>query len=184
MKKLALVGILSVLGLGCGDDDGGGRTGADSGLTLMDSGTITLPDTGTPMTMDSGTTSCPPEQIPAVEAAACTMQQIMDLQTAAGMGDAALEAWFDANAECGACALQGIYSCATMNGCDDEWGNVVCCLESACSTAATQDEFNACANAAQNTGGSCEAQATAFYSTCTGGLPMGTCGIDPACIMM
>ncbi|MCA9613283.1 MAG: hypothetical protein KC586_11075 [Myxococcales bacterium] len=54
MKKLALVGILSVLGFGCGDDDGG-RT-SDSGLTLMDSGTIMLPDTGTMPMVDSGTT--------------------------------------------------------------------------------------------------------------------------------
>ncbi len=183
MKKLALMGILSVLAIGCGDDDGG-RSGTDSGmLTLMDSGTIVLPDTGTTPTPDAGSGTCPPEQIPGVDMAACTEQQIMDLQTAAGMGDAALQAWFDANAACGACALQGIYSCATMNGCDDEWGNVICCIDSACSSSTTQAEFDACANAAQNAGGACGDEATAFYSTCTGGLPMGTCGIDPACIM-
>ncbi|MCU0671240.1 MAG: hypothetical protein MUE69_00460 [Myxococcota bacterium] len=53
MKKLALMGILSVLAIGCGDDDA--RGGTDSGmLTLMDSGMIVLPDTGTPPTMDAG----------------------------------------------------------------------------------------------------------------------------------
>lgn len=55
MKKLALLGILSMFAVACGDDDGG-RTRDSGMLTLMDSGTIMLPDTGTMPMMDSGTT--------------------------------------------------------------------------------------------------------------------------------
>lgn len=183
MKKLALMGILSVLALGCGDDDGG-RTGTDSGmLTLMDSGTIVLPDTGTTPTPDAGGTTCPPEQVPAPTEAECTEAQISSLQSAAMMGNAALNAWFNdpANAGCGGCLNVGILACATQNGCDDEWGNIGCCLETACASATTQEEFDACVE--RELDGACSSQNTAFDG-CIGGLPMGTCGIDPVCVMM
>ncbi|MCB9611885.1 MAG: hypothetical protein H6722_05450 [Sandaracinus sp.] len=182
MKKLALVGILSVLGFGCGDDDGG-RTGTDSGLTLMDSGTITLPDTGTMMMPDAGGSMCAPERVDAPTMATCTQQQIMDLQTAAGMGDAALNAWFNdaANTACAGCLNVGILACATDNGCDDEWGEIGCCLETACAGATTQEEFDACVETELDT--TCAGQNTAFDG-CIGALPRGTCGIDPVCVMM
>jgi len=179
MKKLALMGILSVLAIGCGDDDA--RGGTDSGLMLMDSGMIVLPDTGT--MPDAGGTTCPPERVDAPTEAECTEAQISSLQSAAMMGNAALTAWFNdpANAACGGCLNVGILACATDNGCDDEWGNIGCCLETACASATTQAEFDACVE--RELDGACSTQNAAFDG-CIGGLPMGTCGIDPVCIMM
>ncbi|MCB9620885.1 MAG: hypothetical protein H6724_15710 [Sandaracinus sp.] len=142
MKKLALVGILSVLGFGCGDDDGG-RTGTDSGLTLMDSGTITLPDTGTMMTMDSGTTSrgeceMPLAALPAEVLPRCSAETATCISMATS--NAALQACFDADMtppfvegdfelDCGLCSTFQLISCGSNNGCGAEWADWNCCLE-------------------------------------------------------
>jgi len=145
MKKLALMGILSVLALGCGDDDGG-RTGTDSGmLTLMDSGTIVLPDTGTTPTPDAGSTSrgecedplpeLPAEVLPrcSAETAAC-----IDMATT----QAAYQACFDGDMtapyvegdleiDCSFCSTLQLIACGSNNGCGEEWADWNCCL-SAC----------------------------------------------------
>lgn len=176
MKKLALMGILSVLALGCGDDDGG-RPGTDSGmLTLMDSGTIVLPDTGTtPMVDAGGTTMCDPVVIPLPTEPGCTAEQGDALMMALADGEAAFSAWLDdpANAGCVDCINEGITACSTMNGCDDEAGNLLCCLEDACPSG-----DGACVNGA--TMGACSTQNGAF-SSCAQATIGDTCNIPAEC---
>lgn len=176
MKKLALMGILSVLAIGCGDDDGG-RPGTDGGLTLMDSGMIVLPDTGTTPTPDAGTTprgecaeplaALPSEVLPrcSAETAACIDAAI------AARDQMALNACYDNDTtapyvegefelDCGFCSTLSVISCASNNGCDAEWADWNCCLEAcaddACATQCTnmfQSPFITCL---QGLGATCQ----------------------------
>lgn len=175
MKKLALMGILSVLAIGCGDDDGG-RPGTDGGLTLMDSGMIVLPDTGTTPTPDAGSTMCEPVVFPLPTEPGCTAEQGNELNMILeAMDMAAFSAWLDdpANEGCVGCIDEGITACSTMNGCDDEAGNLLCCLEGACPSADA-----ACVNSARM--GACSTQDGAF-GTCAQDTIGSTCNIPAEC---
>ncbi len=184
MKKLALVGILSVLGLGCGDDDGGARRGADSGLTLMDSGTITLPDTGTPMTMDAGTTpggECaePPADLRELNMDPMAMGMLLPRCSSAtltclmGCEDVACQdactamdttAGVDVGGgtvlDCDLCINYQSNACIGNEGCETEWGGLFCCLEA-----------NACDDISCP---ACTAQLTALQ-TCAQAVPPASC---------
>lgn len=181
MKNLALLGILSVLALGCGDDDGRGSDRDSGGLTLMDSGTIVLPDTGTTPTMDGGgSTTCEPVVFPLPTEPGCTAEQGTELNMILGMTDmaarmAAFNAWLDdpANEGCLGCIDEGITACSTMNGCDDEAGNLLCCLEDACPSADAT-----CVNGARM--GACSTQDAAF-GTCAQDTIGATCNIPAEC---
>ena len=139
----------------------------------MDSGTIMLPDTGVTPDSGGGTGDCEPMTVPAPTEATCTTQQITDLQTAAMTSNDAIASWYESNPDCGSCVDQGLLSCATMMGCDDEWGSYNCCAEDNCGSATTQDEFNTCVDTM------CGTEYNSF-SDCLGSAE---CGIDSRCVM-
>lgn len=177
MNKLTISSMIFALALGgCGDDDRPGDM-----ITLMDGGPGA--DSG-PVGTDMGPgvdmgPGCPPASYPAPTEATCTMEQIEELQTASMESQEAVNAWFDANPDCGTCVNDGILACSTSNGCDDEFGLVNCCGQDECGAAA---DPQACFNAATSAGGACEGQVNTFIS-CVQGLPAGSCGIDPTCVM-
>ncbi|MEM9069489.1 MAG: hypothetical protein AAGE52_13330, partial [Myxococcota bacterium] len=97
----------------------------------------------------------------------------------------AQQMWFmdPANQACGACINEDVLSCATMNGCDDEAGNLQCCLATACASATTQAEATACAQREQAAGGMCATEGMGLVGCANGTLMSRTCGISPTCIM-
>lgn len=146
MKKLALMGILSVLAIGCGDDDA--RGGTDSGLMLMDSGMIVLPDTGTMPMVDAGGGSTWPaecrEPFPTLDmqtgstaifprCAAATAECInacMDSDCLVACLDADTTA-ADATTgvDCSTCFLIQYYAALSASGCQTAVGEYFCCIE-------------------------------------------------------
>ncbi|MBW2461080.1 MAG: hypothetical protein JRH11_05505 [Deltaproteobacteria bacterium] len=133
---LGLAGALAIVVAGCGDD---GRGTTDGGIVLMDSGTgdsgIVLMDSGsggdtsTPPT-DGGGGTCPPQTFPAPDMPTCAAatQTCAMSATSQAMLEACLAA--DPNAmDCEDCLNEATTSCATMNGCDDEFGQIFCCAE-------------------------------------------------------
>jgi hypothetical protein len=181
MKKLALMGILSVLAIGCGDDDGG-RPGTDSGLMLMDSGMIVLPDTGMMPTTDAGTTpmgECA-EPVPDLRDLA------MDPMAPAGLLPRCTAETLScingaSSAEAQAtCRMGDTQAPLTVEGesldCEWCWGfQTLSCVSDSCpSEYAT---YNCCAEAAGCTGDTCPACETQFNAlrTCFQAQPMGTC---------
>lgn len=183
MKKL--VPVVCLLALGCGDDD----RPADSGtIVLMDTGARDAGGGGVDAGgggMDAGGGGCAPVTLPAPMPTTppCTMAQIDDLTSRATAEEQ--QAWFEdpANAECGSCINSDVLSCATMNGCDDEAGQVSCCLETACGASATEAEFEMCARMAQSAGGACGDESNTFIMCVNGTLSSRTCGISPVCVM-
>ena len=146
MKKLALMGILSVLAIGCGDDDA--RGGTDSGLMLMDSGMIVLPDTGTMPMVDAGTSRWPAEcreELPALSEFSesafprCAASTITCIQ-GCGMDN---ECAFDCQeadttpplmlegqaVDCTTCVVYQQDVAQSQNGCAAEVGEWNCCVQ-------------------------------------------------------
>jgi len=176
MKRIGILmacGALTVALSACDDnrDDDG-----DGGITLMDSGPgeeapgpPPTPDAGPP---DSGPEdTCPPATQPAPTAAACaaeTQTCIDDCIAAGGTPDAVnacAEACLDndpnATAESNPCILcfsQAQIACATTNGCDEEWGEVVCCAQANCPD-------GSCLNSPT---GPCVTQVQAFFGCANG----------------
>lgn len=183
MKKLALMGILSVLAIGCGDDDGG-RPGTDSGLMLMDSGMIVLPDTGTmPMTDAGGPTGeCaepPPDlrelnmdpEVMGMLLPRCSGETLTCLMGCSD--DACADACIAADAtpgldvgggttlDCDLCLNAQSNGCIGNEGCEAEWGALFCCVEA-----------NSCASPTSCP--ACSAQLSALQ-TCASAVPQATC---------
>jgi hypothetical protein len=128
-----------------------GRTGDPDGgpIVLRDTGVD--PDTGVVVMTDAGTDSgeppdtCPAATQPAPTAAACAAEtkSCIDACIAAGGTPSAVNACAQgcidddpssdpAPNECLLCVSQAQISCATMNGCDEQWGEVVCCAQANC----------------------------------------------------
>lgn len=176
MKRISLLMALGALTLAFGCDNGNGEPDG-GGIHLVDSGSGH--DSGSTTTHDSGSTdTCPPltEDPPAGNVCAqSTFTCVMGATT-----QAAFQACVDAdpNADaCVGCLNQQVISCGSMHGCDNEWGEVGCCLNTACPTGDAT-----CVNSALNTGGACDATLSTFLS-CVQGLPSGTCGITDLCFM-
>ena len=179
------------LGLGCDD----GRSGEDGGgIVLMDNGPDTTPDTGTPPPpTDSGPgDSCPPMEAPAPSpapvCAASTLSCLMGAMTAEDQ-----QACIDADPmpmECDACILQDlIFTCSNPmgGGCDDQWGEVQCCLADECGSTPAGPEREACLNAAigdMATPGPCAGDFSTFAMCANSAAMAGRCGITQACFMM
>lgn len=187
MKKLALMGILSVLALGCGDDDGGRGSDRDSGLMLMDSGMIVLPDTGTPPMMDAGTTpmgECaePPPDLRELNMDPMAMGMLLPRCSSATltclMGCSAsdtacsdgclaadttpgLDIGGGTTLDCDLCLTAQGNACIGNEGCETQWGAFFCCVEA-----------NGCAN--PNSCPACSAELSAIQ-TCAGTVPQATC---------
>ncbi|MBX3245681.1 MAG: hypothetical protein KF901_00720 [Myxococcales bacterium] len=162
MKKLSIVGILSLLAFGCGDDDD-----RDTRPMLMDSGTIMLPDSGT-TEMDSGTTTpeecrAQPQPLPAAALPRCAAETLTCYMNAAT--NEARQACLnddptpplEGQISCNLCTILQLVACGAANGCDAQWGDFNCCAEAcdtqACVDACDLDPFIACLN---GTGTACQ----------------------------
>lgn len=172
---LACVALMAV---GCED----GRDEDDAGgIVLMDSGPGS--DAGPGGGTDAGGDSCPPASasMPSMPMAceAATLTCLM------GAADAmAQQACIDADPNamnCGACITQDLfYTCSNPmgGGCDEEYGEIQCCLMTACPSGDAT-----CVNMATGMGGACATQAQAFF-TCANSAQMAMrCGITNTCFM-
>lgn len=170
MKRIGFLMTCGVLTVAFGCDNRTVETDG-GGIVLMDSGPDE--DAGT----DSGPgDTCPPamEDPPAGNACAQTTLDCIMAATSQAMLQACIDA--DPNPQaCVGCLNQEVISCGSRNGCDEEWGEVICCLTEACPSADA-----ACINSALGTGGACGTDLNTFLS-CVNGLPTGTCGITPLC---
>lgn len=148
MKKLSIVGILSLLAFGCGDDDD-----RDTRPMLMDSGTIMLPDSST-TEMDSGTTTPEECREPITDLRVvnmdpmvmgqllprCSADTLMCLQ-GCGEDGPCQEACIAADTTpgvnvggsslfvCDNCLNYQFVSCLSNEGCGTQVGDYFCCLE-------------------------------------------------------
>ncbi|MBZ0121457.1 MAG: hypothetical protein K8H88_30960, partial [Sandaracinaceae bacterium] len=153
-----------------------------SGIVVMIDGGGPQPDGGP--TMPDGGPACPPVNVPAPTTTPCAAATRTCVDMAATGNDviACLQGDPMANA-CLGCVDQALSSCATMNGCNDEYGQIDCCVRAACPTL-----DSACVQAAvatMPTAGACASQATAFQGCLTPLLQGGTCPLVPtgACFM-
>jgi hypothetical protein len=163
----------------CNDDTRRtGDGGADTGITLMDSGgggdATTDSGGGTDTNRpDTGGGTCPPMTVPPPAGNVCEASTLTCLMGCADV--ACQDACFAADANntaCATCTNEAVISCASMNGCDDETGNLTCC-----------GNDNGCADAACLMS-MCSGEQTAFIN-CVNGVAMGpTCLPDlTACFM-
>ncbi len=170
---LGLAGALAIVVTGCGDDGGRGTT--DSGIVLMDSGmgpadTGTGGDTSTPPTDSGGGGTCPPSVFPPPDTRACAAAT--ETCAVAATDQAMFEACLAADPmamDCEDCLNSASTNCVTMNGCDDEFGEIFCCAED---MGCTPENADTCIPA------NCPTEITAFQDC---GRTVGaTCGIPQA----
>lgn len=156
-----------------GDPDGGPIVlrdgGSDSGITVMvDAGT----DAGEPPD------TCPAAMAPAPTAVACAAETatcIDDCIEAGGTPsaiNACAEGCLNADPsatpapnECLICVSQASISCASRNGCDEQWGEVLCCAQANCPD-------GSCLN---NPTGPCAADVQTFLGCGQTGAPAAAC---------
>ncbi len=175
LTSLALMGLL-LSASACGDDSRarGGDGGTDGSIVLMDGGGDTGTTSDSSTTSDSGGGSCPAQTVPTPTTAICSANLPTCLMACDPTDDACFNACFDGeDPMCEGCINQAAFACYTMNGCDQEYGDVICCaMDAGCgSTDAACVMTN------------CGTQLTAF-NTCTNTVPSGACGaILNACIM-
>ena len=155
MRRIGILMACGALAFAFGCDD------RDPGIMLMDggpdvdSGPATTPDSGPATTPDSGSgDTCPPATAPApsnpMACEAATLTCLMGATTADAQ-QACLDADADA-AGCNQCLnAEVISSCSQTGLCDDEFGEVQCCLMEQCPTG---------------------------EQTCIDGALMGACGTD------
>ncbi|WP_236605827.1 hypothetical protein [Sandaracinus amylolyticus] len=176
--RLAIVCVALVGLVACGDDDSPVITFPDGGGT--DSGTgggtdAGRTDSGTPDTCPPGTGRAPTGNVCAAATATCIE---------AATTQEAYEACIDGDPmadNCGACiSSELIATCSATGVCDNEFGEIGCCLNDECASAADQ---NACVEAALGTGGACEGQWNAFVTCANTAANGGRCGNTDLCFM-
>ncbi|WP_157069152.1 hypothetical protein [Sandaracinus amylolyticus] len=176
--RLAIVCVALVGLVACGDDDSpmitfpdgggtdaGGGGGSDAGRT----------DSGTPDTCPPGTGRAPTGNVCAAATATCIEN---------AMTQAAYEACIDgdpAGDDCAGCiSSELIATCSATGICDNEFGEIGCCLQEECASAADQ---NACITAALDAGGACEGRWNMFVSCANTAASAGRCGTTDLCFM-
>jgi hypothetical protein len=165
------------MALGCDDGRGGDDAG---GITLMDSGPGG--DAG-PGTTDAGPGGCPPATAPmAAMPMACQASTLTCLMGATTVEAQTACVMADPNAaNCDACITQDLFfTCSNPmgGGCNQQFGDIQCCLMTACPTADA-----ACINAATAMGGACAAQTSAFFTCADAAQTARRCGITQTCFM-
>jgi len=190
MRTLCMISAMSLLlAVGC-DDGRGDGTDAGGGIVLMDAGPgMTGTDAGPGMT---GTDAGPGGGCPPAEAPAPTMSMVCAASTLTclmGATDAASQqACIDADPmpdACNGCINQElIASCSSASGggCNNEWGEVECCLQAECPSGDA-----ACINSAIGTmaaPGPCAGAFNSFASCANSAAMAGACGISNFCFQM
>ena len=147
MKRIGTWMACGALTLAFSACDNGRTTDPDGGpIVLSDGGS----DSGTPVMVDAGTDSgpadtCPTATVPAPTMAVCAAdtQPCLDGCQTSSTTQAAYEACVmacfaaDPSAtpppnECETCVNQAVLSCLTMNGCAEQYGEIVCCAQANC----------------------------------------------------
>ncbi len=147
-------------------------TACDDPSMTSDAGTsdggTTPPSDGGTTTPSDGAASCPPATVSRPTTPACTTEQLYAVMRIETQSDYDAFAADPANDECNTCMSQSALACATSLGCDDEAGELLCCLDDACG------DDGACQAAAFT--GACRSEADAL-SSCADSVP--SCGLNP-----
>ena len=176
--RLALA-CAALLGLAaCGDDDMPMIMFPDSGMADAGGGT---PDAGGGT--DAGQPdTCPPgsARAPAGDQCAAATATCIEAATTQAAYDACLDG-DPMPMECAGC-ISGelIATCSATGICDNEFGEIGCCLQEECASAADQ---NACLQTALGEGGACEPQWNMFVNCATTAANAGRCGNTDLCFM-
>ncbi|MDQ3034710.1 MAG: hypothetical protein M3Y87_20030 [Myxococcota bacterium] len=155
----------------------------DSGTTTgTDSGTTTRTDSGTPDTCPPGTAAAP---MPATHMT-CSMETRMCIAMATSQAayDACIAADATNGMACGSCLnAELLNTCSATGICDEQFGEIICCLMAECGSIPAGPDQQACINMELGAGGSCAAQGGAFQSCVNTAVMAMECGNTTLCDM-
>ena len=160
-------------------DSGPADTGTGGGT---DSGTGGGTDSGTPDTCPPGTAAAP---MPATHMT-CSMETRMCLAMATTQAayDACIAADTANGMACASCLNAEILNTCSATGiCDEEFGEVICCLMAECAGVPAGAMQQACINMELGAGGSCSSQGADFQSCVNTAVMASQCGNTTLCDM-
>ncbi len=124
-------------------------------------------DSGMPPA-DASMPMCPPATFMRPTEPGCTTSQLYEIQRIETQSDYDAFVADPANADCNNCLSLAALACATSLGCDDEAGDLLCCLDDECG------DDDVCRDAAFT--GACRGDADTL-SYCVAAIP--SCGLNP-----
>ncbi len=186
MKRIGTWMACGALTLAFSACDNDRTTDPDGGpIVLSDGGS----DSGTPVMVDAGTDAgetdtCPAATVPPPTTAACAAETqpcidgCLDSATSQAEYDACVAACFAADPsatpapnECAACVSRAQLACLTANGCDEEYGEILCCAQANCPD-------GSCIN---TPGGPCASQVGALQVCAQTAAACNNAAIDDVC---